>query len=784
MQDPPLVLPALSIKSRDDATAKDTLSEMRMKQVSVFTSFVAGRNSARVKRYFIKSKSAFIKALVIITVMIIFMGTLALHFWGSDREARTFIASSNSETVSMVNHRIHFSITSRFLDSCMHAEFLARHTVGENPIFEIRKDNAQRVSAGMAMLARISGTGKTHYSLSKGTGVYIGSVSDEDGEPSQLLFGETNATINAWPTPDLSGSYPNDLTGATAVESALIPESSSMADGDWYVARVVTDIFWAMQCGVFADDGNTVATVNIALTEIQALLNPYVDLDDMRVGLVLNEGNTVIALTGTDSPFDEYRGKVFLKTTGHLTDPLWRAAFDAKGDWESTVMSGDIFWGTYDIDGEAALLNIRATPITLNGQTVMTLYLIYRDDLQVPVGHWIESDEVVIYLVVLTIIAVSIVGMYYGAQFVTRNRRSRMTPDQCQYKHVKDVGIKYVPDILKHIEMSHGENHVVVGVMKRTRKMLANCGENLMFNADAFYASIENERVRDKFAMIFGGDRTAELVYEKEKEEGEVYARDPDAVAKIFSERQAMANTAGNGTAFQIKSVLALYNEERLFSADGLAALVDTTLKRIRNPDHLLLLWDSIEFNRFFMQNGVANLLRDKDEALALMLLTMLWHTSMGARDSDEIAERYFLLDSGVFRLKVRVFLVELYDHLDGLARDSSRRWRSFVDTMTLLAEYSGIGRLSELFAWGALMSAAGRISLDAPKSRAVIGTMFSSSMFSFMFHEDCSPRRAHAIINPDRGSRSGQIDSFIDCMSDVFFVNAHRVISQLLSAI
>ena len=789
----PLTISLLS--GADDATMNERMREIQLQQTSVFTTFCAKRNSGRIRRYFIRSKSVLCQFMIITLMILTITLGPTLNFWWSSHVVRENWNMINAETMGFRQERMSNTLVIHFTTLYVYSSAFAAVFPDEKPMLDMNKINAERITSFLSAFAQISKVNVSWWDLGRSDGMYIGMVSRltdwMKGNPEKLLYCEAKEKeLHGWLV-DASGknaSYPweggdlimqYDVTARTWFANAvtkkgvtcndLIPESTA---GD-----IGKNAPW-FACSCPGTGLSMVAALGTPISGIQDWLQYNANTTGSKLALIREDDNMVMGIVGTDPPFDEYDNSLFLKSQDQLADPIWRAVLDSKSEWITEAEASSYVKRTFHINGKDMNLNIRIGKISLFGEGEMTFYMVFGDDRELPTGQWLKLYAIVLFGLSTLLISVLLAVIYFAVSKFRLARKTKIEGLAKKY-NIEEFGVRQVPILLDHVKRSHADNPHIVSVVMEAEQMLSHYGNDLYFNTTSFYASISDENLRRKFGTIFGSYNPET---NRRKNSEWITAIDSQAQLGLLSWDSwsesfniPVPEVGDDSIIFSIVKMLHKYNDHRiLFNNAQFNDFIGRAITKV-DPEYHPLLYHSIVFNDFFLSQRISSILPDSDHALALMLITMMWHVEMSALRNQAI----FLPDDSSFANSVKAFLLDLYDALANLDSPMLERWNLFVSRTNALRSHSSISQIGYFFAYTSLFAkdATGPLETET-ESIMVVGSLFVSSMFSHMFCDSDSSQ--YAPFNPDLDAPDTQEGEFARRLREVLFQQSKDLLADI----
>lgn len=788
----PLSLTSLS--AADDAMTNERRREIQLQQTSVFTTFCAKRNSGRIRRYFIRSKSDLWKSALITIVILAIMVCLTVNFWLSDYIVRNNCNVISTATMGFLEQRMSNCLMTLFTDLYVYSSAFSSVFPSENPMLTMNLINAARITSFTAMFSSISQANVSWWDLGRSDGMYIGMVSrltnPAKGAAEKLLYcEEQNGDLYGWRV-DASGTnntYPwqggdlimkYDVSARTWFANAIAKKAPTCMDlyPETTAGEIGKNTPW-FACSSPGVGEAMVVALGTPLSGIQAWLESHAAMSDSKLALIRESDNMVMGIVGTDAPFDEYDNALFLKSQDQLTDPTWRAVLDSKSEWFAQAEEESLVRKTFQVNGEDTVLNVRIGKISLFGEGEMTLYMVFDDRRSIASGNLLQTSVIVLFFVIGLVMIGLLGAIYLIMSKWTLKKKSKIVEVSAKRYNIEEFGVRQVPILLEHLRYSHADNPHIVSVVREAENMLAHSGDDLYFNGTSFYASISDERVRQKFQSIYGPCHYRE----KKVETSEKFLTDTQsnfALLMLDSWSESfnipVPEDDDENIKCSITALLSKYNEHRImFNCDEFRDFIERIFVRI-DRRYYPLLYHSIAFSDFYLGRRISSILPDSDHALALMLIIVMWHVEM----SDIRNQAIFLPDDLSFTNTVKGFLLDLFDALAISGSAIGDRWDQFVTRINALRAHASISHIGYFFAYTSLFAKHVTRLETETEATMVMGTLFVASMFSFLFCDSDSSQVDP--VHMDLESYDKEETQFARRLRDVLFEQAKELLADL----
>jgi hypothetical protein len=143
----PLVIPLLSDGPRDDTTFQEAIKVVKLKQIYAFTTFNGKRNSGRVERYFVHSRSSSYRNIVLLFCTICFSIGVTLAVYFGYRAIQDFGLTLRLETISSLHERVTSSLALHFIDPYLDSRLIVRLLSPPNPVLAVSQSTAATLTS-------------------------------------------------------------------------------------------------------------------------------------------------------------------------------------------------------------------------------------------------------------------------------------------------------------------------------------------------------------------------------------------------------------------------------------------------------------------------------------------------------------------------------------------------------------------------------------------------------------------------------------------------------------
>jgi hypothetical protein len=476
-----------------------------------------------------------------------------------------------------------------------------------------------------------------------------------------------------------------------------------------------------------SDDREFVIDLGMHLRTIQGLLER--DSND-SLWFVIVRDQTVIGATGTDHPFDSANDLIILKTIDQLADP-WRILLQ---DRESKNLTESVKYVTTLRNSIELFAGVRPIPIPGSRDKDWYLWMAIAHEPLLDGELGVDTTSLIVFFATLSVVLAIFEILIIASGRLTDWQRGKNLATPRESNHLRRVGLDEAMFMLRQLGLSYPDNSDVQSAVSEIAHSVTAGIPDLLYKKSFIYRSITNTHVKERIESIFGNHAVRIIPTNTFQR---VSIKDI-TTRKFRPEEDVRADDLLD----------MIVSGQCLFVADRFRGIVSDLIAAI--PDrYLLLLYDSLDWNRFFLQKAMIG---QTESTLALMLGTLNFHAVMGDRESQKLVARFYLLNNETFRCRIR----DLKRALFPLVVETSDRWNRFLRILNILIDHSPI------LAQASCLSSHNAENSDQISADDLAALLFVTSMISYMFQLD-GWSRAHALITSD--FEAADIDAFIKCL-------------------
>ena len=802
----------------------DSVETIKRLESSVFNSFSARRNAARINHYFINLHSSrfiiFTYAFTVFLTIFVIVATIVLT---ND----LYVDFINENAVSMMNtihNRISSSINAILQQPKFFTNVISR-MLEEPAIIEPSSETAVNISR---MLHKSDKAGSGYiifWDIGLPWGELISIESYETGHV--LIYCNTSQSnlgyISYWNTDQFgrNSSYPTHdgipmkLYNATDMlwyRTAVQAKNATLTDiyegvGSKGNVLIVSSVAPSMKNGTIT----SVTSQGIRLEIAQEVLLSQQPSNNSRLALTTSTG-TVLAITGDDKlPTDEFSDFIVTKQLTEIEDYIW-SCITSNPNFES------------------------ANHIQCNFRNNLQEFHLSREILEPAPGvNWIlwsvlsQNDfignldtvfkESLIYILVIVVCVwiFIVLGSFLLNAYIESKQNKFLEKDSSkEYKHhVKSVGVIFAIQKLRKLRSSNADNPIISSEISSVIDSLQSPKHELLYNRNKVYKQIDNPEVKNALVGLYGVP-PPQITYSfplapTPSQQQVSSTMKVSAVPQTDSSLPPTSSQSNDSTGFSLQglqpsarlrpvaSSISLGSEGgqstrlcplqispdlmknrvlmiflqcnskcSLFQNDDFQIIIEATLQEIGDPISKLAT-DSIDFLHTLFRK-FDNLYIDPDTQMAILISSIAWHLFMKDRNKEENnlerINRYFLTDSKDFKVMIRNFLLALYVKRAN-NDEHNRRWDNFSLIVMSLAETSPISLHHTIIAKFALMSKwiSQKKKLTQYQITIFAQLLFNLSMVSFLFHPEQFRIAFTKILNPDYEENMEKIQNFSHCI-------------------
>ena len=771
------------------AEGPEALDPIRRLESSVYNSFSARRNAARIEHYFINLHATRYR---IVTYGVATVLTFLIVIFSMFFKNNIFVGFINERSLAMMD-TIHDRISSSIKAALIEPKFFTDvfvDLITSPALIEPNKSNAAQLTE-MQRKASEAGSGMVlWWDIGLPWGELIGIETYNQSQEVVLVHADTdtenldNLTFWEWTGPEGNESYPDGLGDVSNV-----PYNATTRV--WYTAarRLTTSAWTDIYEGVGSkgkklmiasvaparENGKPKAVVahGVSLDVIQQVMSVQQPSTNSRLALTTGTG-AVVALTGEDVlPTDEFNDRIVTKTLEEMEDPIWQC-LTSNPRFGSTDQEIQM---TCRVQGKSYSMHVEKTIIEPASGVKWVLWsVLCMDDFVGNMASVFKSG--LIYALAFTcfiwllLVCGSLILRYYISSM--QNRILEKESVHAQSHHIKPIGILLAVQEMRKLRRSHADNPIVASTIDSVIEDLQNADNDLFYDCDSLYSEIENPTVRDAIAKLYGLP-TRPVARNEDRIQ---YITDPESnscLTPVFATRSLseLAERAGpfhSTPDFQLNRTLMIYTQANMksgmFSNNEFQLVIEATLREIREP-MCSFLTDSVEFT-YLVLKRLEPIFNDSQLIMALYIAIIAWHLFLKSRNEENVerVNRFFLTDGTDFKIAMRNLLLSLYVHR---AEDDeyNSKWANFSLVVMNLAETAPLSRHHTVISQFALMPKNFKEDGKFTHHQAVtlVRLIFNLSMISFLFHKDDVRDAFLRILNPDHQDNQEEVSSYVKCI-------------------
>jgi hypothetical protein len=704
----PLILPVLSSGPSSDTTLHEVLDSIKLKQIAAFTTFNARRNSNRIERYFIHSRSATCRTVIILIGTLSFATLSIISVYFCLASLHDFALATVLSSARRLQDRIIESIILHFSDAYLYSEILVALLSPPDPVLDQRLPYAPLFTRVFHDAAD-SSTGSVYWwAFGRSDGMYIGMAFEPSTSDPRLLFFCNRSTriFKTW-IPDSTGynaSYPRENgTIAGSYNVTTVFWGSDAVNSGWSALYPAVDLPGEEKRSPMvvyranSNDDTFMVTLGIHLKTIQELLE---GLSDENTWLaIVGEHDTVLGATGAAHPYDSNNNLIILKTTDQTNDPVWRAfgQFAQTEEFKNIGEAPNTSWPLYG--------NVH--PLNIPGASRWSLWMA-TSHAQVMGGEQVLILTMLFVCEVVVLVLLRIA--YFASKRLIHRQRTKALAAPEKSGHVRRAGIDQAVSLAGQLVTAFPTHQELHSVLDDLVASISQSDGDLLYNVSAMTELVPEGELRNTFqASLCPAD---------------IYGQLSETVVdhKMITRPIPVFTEVMHGRIMEI--IIQINRASPVFLPVQFERVVADLVGGVNREQLILLLFDSLEWDSLFLSTAGLTAMETVDGVLAVMLVTVCWHRVMlEHRDSMRLAERFVLMDSDALRQEMFNAKRNLYQCFNG----GEGRWERFVRIVNDLVEHAPISRASEYLA----------ISRVTAERRALTGSVFVTGLLSFMFRSD-----------------------------------------------
>ncbi|OHS99367.1 hypothetical protein TRFO_34176 [Tritrichomonas foetus] len=788
----------LSLSRSDSKVKKRKLSEARLVQRNVYQKFNARRSAGSIERYFIQLRSSRCDFAIYIIGTLLLLATIIGYTAFLPYSLNQFNSEIIHQTAVFRSKIVVQDISMIFQESVLLSSIISNFF--DNPaVYQLSKDTAYETTRIFYHASTVKSSNILFFQVGLASGGLIGI---ELIEKDYLMFCEGSefgeSYLTSWIGDEklLNSSYP--YTNGDPV--ALFDSTSRI----WYMNAIEkgeatwTDMFHGITSGnkyipmillSIPSTDESVYSAGLSLTEVINLFTSTFSTPNSRFALIYSSKNTgsIIAVTGNETGFDEYEGKIVSKSLTQLNDDIWRLVTQ-NPDFQQDKNF------IYQVDGKVfAIFHDSIDPMTNEIWTlssVICLSDIYGQFLHIDNQYYIIF---IVFDILMIIFVCSFLTILSNCTSVKQKKILQQKNRKNKISHLKVIGVNAAISQLKQILLSHADNYVIFHKVEEILADLCRASNCFFYDANTIYLGIKNKSIMNKFIKTFGIPEgigltdeippfdikpmysSSNLPHIRKISTFSSYPNETitsSNLENVLKKRKLLTKIEEiENIPEMMVSIITEYNDSNpLIKREILKNIMKEYISSMPN-ELLSLLFDSIDLVNTLLNYRFKEIILNNDLLLSLLIAIVAWHVSMYNRCDQALplANHYFHDHKKLFKVVSQEIMIKLYDGLIDHSHDIMSRWNCLT---SLFSYYSDTVKLQRQIA---IIKNSLRIvknfecfpQMNSSEIISLLQLLFIAGNASFFFHFDKKTIAvAHSILKTNLSQNDDRFIGFLTCLN------------------